>query len=351
VAYRLFGALTHDIGIDLGTSNTLVYVKGRGIMIDEPSVVAIDKRTKRVLQVGAEAKKMQGRTPASLAVVRPLVDGVVSDFEVTEQMLRYFIGRVHQEAFSLLPRPRAIITVPSGITEVERRAVEDAAAGGGARSVLLVEEPIAAALGARLPIREPAGTVIVDIGGGTTEVAVLSLGGIVSSRSINVAGDRCNEDIIRFARDEFGLLLGERTAEEIKHKIGAAYIVGHRRLEGHLRGRDLVTGLPKSVLVTGEQLNQALSGTLQRILDTIRGAIEEAPPELVADLMERGITLTGGGALLQGLDRLIAAEIGMPVHLADDPLTCVVRGTGSLLEDLESGRDLLLIPRPARALS
>lgn len=342
--------LSRDIGIDLGTTNTLLYVKGRGILIDEPSSVAVNVKNGEIVAVGREAARMSGRTPASLKVVWPLEGGVVSDYEVTEQMLRHFLERVHQEAFSLMPRPSCVISIPSELTEVERRAVEDAAIGAGARKVLLVEEPIAAALGSRLPIREAAGSIIVDIGGGTTEVAVLSLGGIVSARSSRIAGRRFNEDIIRFVRDEFGLVIGDQTAEDLKHRIGAAYLVGHRRLEASLRGRDLVSGLPKSILVTGEQLNQALAASLLSLLDTIRQTMEEAPPEVVADLMERGITLAGGGALLRGIDRLISAELGMTVQIADDPLTAVVRGTGVILEDIEDQRDLLLAPRSSQAL-
>lgn len=341
----LFGGLSHDIGIDLGTANTLVYVKGRGIVIDEPSVVALNVKTKQILSIGAEAKGMLGRTPSSIVAIRPLVDGVVSDFEVTEQMLRYFIEKVHRQAFTLFPRPRVVIGIPSGVTEVEKRAVEDAALGAGARQVFLIEEPVAAAIGARLPIHDPAGSVIVDIGGGTTEVAMISLGGIVSSKSIRVAGDQMTADIIQFARDEYNLLLGERTAEDIKMKIGTAYLVGHKRLEAQMRGRDLISGLPKSILVTGEQMNQALSKSIQQIVDTIKSTLEESPPELVADLMDRGIILSGGGALLRGLDRIITEEANMPVHLVDDPLTCVVRGTGLVLEDMESLQDVLLTPR------
>jgi rod shape-determining protein MreB len=342
VINRIFGAFSHDIGIDLGTANTLVYVRGKGIVIDEPSVVAVNTKTKQILAIGNAAKRMVGRTPANIVATRPLVDGVVSDFEVTEQMLRYFIEKVHKEAFTVFPRPRVVIGIPSGVTEVEKRAVQDAAINAGARQAFLIEEPVAAAIGARLPVNDPQGSMIVDIGGGTTEVAMISLGGIVSSRSLRIAGDELNEDIIQFARDEFSLLLGERTAEEIKISIGSAYLTGHKRLEATMRGRDLVSGLPKSILVTGEQINQALSRSIRTIVEAIKVTIEETPPELVADIMDRGIYLAGGGALLRGLDKLITKETQMPVKIAPDPLTCVVRGTGLVLEDIETLKEVLV---------
>jgi rod shape-determining protein MreB and related proteins len=342
VINRIFGAFSHDIGIDLGTANTLVYVRGKGIVIDEPSVVAVNTKSKQILAIGNAAKRMVGRTPANIVATRPLVDGVVSDFEVTEQMLRYFIEKVHKEAFTVFPRPRVVIGIPSGVTEVEKRAVQDAAINAGARQAFLIEEPIAAAIGARLPVNDPQGSMIVDIGGGTTEVAMISLGGIVSSRSLRIAGDELNEDIIQFARDEFSLLLGERTAEEIKISIGSAYLTGHKRLEATMRGRDLVSGLPKSILVTGEQINQALSRSVRTIVEAIKVTIEETPPELVADIMDRGVYLAGGGALLRGLDKLINKETQMPVKIAPDPLTCVVRGTGLVLEDIETLKEVLV---------
>lgn len=338
---KFFGLFSKDIGIDLGTANTLVYVKGRGIVINEPSVVAINTKTKQILAIGEEAKKMVGRTPAYIVANRPLVDGVVSDFEVTEQMLRYFIQKVHKESFSLFPRPRVVIGIPSGVTEVEKRAVEEAATSAGARQAFLIEEPMAAAIGARLPIQDASGSMIVDIGGGTTEVAVISLGGVVTNKSIRIAGDELNEDIIQYAKDEFNLFLGERTAEEIKINIGSAAPI-KENLEMVMRGRDVLTGLPKSVSVNDEQVREALNKSVQQIVDTIKISIEETPPELVADIMDRGIILVGGGALLRGLDRLAAEQTQMPVHIADEPLTCVVRGTGLVLEDLESLKEVLV---------
>lgn len=338
---KFLGFFSHDIGIDLGTANTLVYVRGKGIVINEPSVVAINQKTKQILAIGDDARRMVGRTPANIVAIRPLVDGVVSDFEVTEQMLKHFIEKVHKEKFTLVPRPRVVIGIPYGVTEVERRAVEEAALNAGAREVFLVEEPVSAAVGARLPIQEATGTMIVDIGGGTTEVAIISLGGIVSSRSIRIAGDEMNEDIINYARDQFNLMLGLRTAEEIKIAIGSAY-PQKERMEMPMRGRDLVTGLPKEIIVNDEQIRKAISKSVTILVDSIRTTIEETPPELVADIMDRGIVLGGGGALLRGLDLLISQSTGTAVHIADDPLTCVARGTGIILEDLENLREILL---------
>lgn len=338
---NLWGYFSHDIGVDLGTANTLVYVRGKGIVINEPSVVAINQKSKQILAIGNEARKMVGRTPAHIVAVRPLVDGVVSDFEVTEQMLKYFIDRVHREKFSLFPRPRVVVGIPYGVTEVERRAVEEAALNAGARQVFLIEEPVAAAIGARLPIQEATGNMIVDIGGGTTEVAVISLGGIVASRSLRIAGDEMNQDIINFARDKFNLLLGERTAEEIKITVGSA-IEPKEKLLAPMRGRDLVSGLPKEIETTDEQIRGALGKSVRQIVEAIRVTMEETPPELVADIMGKGIVLCGGGALLRGLDKLVAQETKTKVHVADDPLTSVVRGTGMVLEDLESLKGVLL---------
>lgn len=338
---KFFGYFSHDVGIDLGTANTLVYVKGKGIVINEPSVVALNTKTKQILAIGDEAKKMVGRTPANIVATRPLVDGVVSDFEITEQMLKYFIDKVHKESFTLFPRPRVVVGIPSGVTEVEKRAVEDAAINAGARQSFLIEEPMAAAIGARLPIQDPAGSMIVDIGGGTTEVAVISLGGIVASRSLRIAGDELNEDIIQFARDEFNLLLGERTAEEIKIAIGSAY-PSDEKLEAVMRGRDLVTGLPKSITISTDHVIKAMSKSITQIVDAVKMTVEETPPELVADIMDRGIILAGGGGLLRGLDKLLQLSTKMPVHIADDPLTSVVRGTGLVLEDIESLKDVLV---------
>jgi rod shape-determining protein MreB len=338
---RLLGLLSHDIGIDLGTANTLVYVRGQGIIINEPSVVAINIKTKQVLAIGEEAKQMVGKTPANIVATRPLVDGVVSDFEVTEQMLKYFINKVHKERYSLFPRPRVVVGIPSGVTEVEKRAVEDAAASAGARQTFLIEEPMAAAIGSRLPIHEAAGSMIVDIGGGTTEVAIISLGGIVASRSLRIAGDELSEDIIQYARDRFSLQIGERTAENIKLAAGSA-IPHPDQKPVPMRGRDLLTGLPKQVMVTPEQVREAMARSVWEIVDAIKATIEETPPELVADIMDRGIYLAGGGALLRGLDRLVEAETKMPVHIAEDPLTAVVRGTGLVLEDIDSLKEVLV---------
>lgn len=338
---RLFGAFSHDVGIDLGTANTIVYVRGKGIVINEPSVVAINQRTKQVLAIGQEAQVMVGKTPAHIVATRPLVDGVISDFDVTEQMLKYFIDRVHKERFSLLPRPRVLIGIPYGVTEVERRAVEEAAINAGARQAFLIEEPVAAAIGARLPIQEATGCMIVDIGGGTTEVAVISMGGIVASRSIRTAGDEMNQDIIDFARDNFNLLLGERTAEKIKIEIGSAYPM-KEKFERPMRGRDLVTGLPREVMINDEQVRRATAKSITVIVEAVKVTIEETPPELIADIMERGIVLAGGGALLRDFDVLISHATQTKVFIADDPLTCVARGTGVVLEDLETLESVLL---------
>jgi len=338
---RIFGKLSHDVGIDLGTANTLVYVKGKGIIINEPSVVALNKKTGRILAIGKEAKKMVGKTPSHIIATRPLVDGVISDFEVTEQMLKYFIEKVHKESFALLPRPRVVVGVPSGVTEVEKKAVLDATLSAGAREAYLIEEPMAAAIGVRLPIQEAAGNMIVDIGGGTTEVAVISLGGIVASRSLRIAGDELNENIIQFARDESNLLLGEKTAENIKIGIGSAYQM-EEKMETIMRGRDLVTGLPKEVTIDNDQVRKALSRSVKILIDNIKATIEETPPELVADIMTGGIILVGGGGMLRGLDKLVSEQTKMPVKVADDPLTAVARGAGIVLEDVEKLKEVLV---------
>jgi rod shape-determining protein MreB len=329
----LLGLFAKDLGIDLGTANTLVYVRERGVVISEPSVVATDRRTGRVLAVGAEAKKMVGRTPANITAVRPLKDGVIADFETVESMLRYFIRKVH-DPLPFMPRPRVIIGVPSGVTEVEKRAVQDAALNAGSREAYLIEEPMAAAIGAGLPIHEAAGSMIVDVGGGTTEVAVISLGGIVLSRSIRVGGDEIDEQIVQFARREHDLYIGERTAEETKIATGSAYPVVEE-LRTNMRGRDLVSGLPKEVDVTMGDIRDAISGPVNLIVEAVKLSIEETPPELLADIMDQGIILAGGGALLKGLDVRLQEETKMPVHIADDPLQCVVRGTGMCLENIE----------------
>lgn len=339
---KLFRLISKDIGIDLGTANTLVYVRGKGIVLNEPSVVAINQKTGQILAVGTEAKRMVGRTPAHIVAIRPLVSGVVSDFEVTEKMLKYFFDRVHREGIAYLPhRPRVVVGVPCGGTEVERRAVEEAARNAGAREVYLVEEPMAAAIGAQLPIQEPGGNFVIDIGGGTTEVAVISLGGIVFSKSLRIAGDRLDEDIIRYSRDEFRLLIGERTAEEAKIAVGSAKDVGEDR-ETIIRGRGLATGLPQEMIVTESQLREAMHGSIRVLVDAIKTTIEKTPPELVADLMTRGIIMAGGGSLLKGLAELISDETEVPVRIVDDPLTAVVRGAGLILEDIDGLREILL---------
>jgi len=337
----IFSNLSNDIGIDLGTANTLVYVKGKGIMINEPSVVAINKRTGQVLAIGKEAKRMVGKTPGHIVATRPLVDGVVSDFEVTTQMLKYFIEKVHKDSFSFSPRPRVLIGIPSVITEVEKKAVIDAAMNAGAREAYLIEEPMAAAIGARLPVTDARGNMVVDIGGGTSEIAVISLGGVVSARSLRVAGDEMNEDIIRYCRDEFNLLIGEKTAEEIKISVGSAYTL-KEQLTIPIRGRDLVSGLPKEVIVNDSQIREAISRSIRIIVNNVKTVIEETPPELLSDIMQRGIILAGGGSLIRGLDKLIANQTEMPVRMMEDPLTAVVRGTGIVLEDLEVLKHVLV---------
>ena len=337
----ILGKFSHDIGIDLGTANTLVYVRGKGIVVNEPSVVAINTKNRQILAIGDEAKRMVGKTPANIVATRPLVDGVVSDFEITEQMLRYFIEKVHRESFVLFPRPRVVIGIPSGVTEVERRAVEDAATNAGARQAFLIEEPMAAAIGSGLSIHDAAGSMVVDIGGGTSEVAVISLGGIVASRSIRIAGDELTEDIISYCKEEFSLHIVERTEESIKINIGSAVKL-NKILEAPVRGRDMVTGLPKEIIVNSNQVRQALAKSVRSIVDAVKYTIEETPPELLADIMDKGVYLAGGGALLRGLDALLAQQTKMPVHIAADPLTSVARGTGMVLEDLDSLKDVLV---------
>lgn len=338
---KILGKFSKDVGIDLGTATTLVYVKGKGIIINEPSVVAINQKTGQVLAIGVEAKRMVGRTPAHISATRPLKEGVISDFEVTEQMLRYFIHKIHKDSFSLFPRPRIIIGIPSGITEVEKKAVKDAALSAGAREVYLVEEAMAAAIGARLPVQEAIGNMIVDIGGGTTDIAVISLGGIVASQTLKIAGDKLNQDIINYAHDELRLVLGERTAEDVKISIGSAYKLDEV-LEAPIRGRDLSTGLPKEIIVNSDQIREALYASNEAIITAIKETIEQTPPELISDLMNRGIVLVGGGSLLRGLDKLIHEETKMPVRIIDDPLTAVARGAGIILEDLDKLRDVLV---------
>ena len=339
----LFGAFSRDLGIDLGTANTLVHVRGKGIVISEPSVVAIDKKTKEVKAVGAEAKAMVGKTPANIIAVRPLKDGVIADFDVVEKMITHFIKKAHDRSFGVIsPRPRVVVGVPSGVTQVEMRAARDAALNANARDAYVVEEPMAAAIGAGLPVDEPMGSLIVDIGGGTTEVAVISLGGIVINHSIRTAGDEIDEAIINFARREYNLLIGERMAEKVKIAAGSAYPLDEE-IKVVLRGRDLLTGLPKAVEVSSVEIREGISGPVNTIVAEVRAALEETPPELVADIMEYGIMLAGGGALLHGLDRRIAAETKMPVHIAEDPLSCVARGAGKMVEEFHNPvyRDIL----------
>jgi rod shape-determining protein MreB len=338
---KIFGKFSKDIGIDLGTANTLVYVKDKGIVINEPSVVAINKRNDQVIAVGEDAKKMVGKTPAYIQITKPLVGGVISDFEVTEKMIRYFINKVHQESFSFIPRPRVVIGIPLDITEVERKAVEDATKSAGAREVYLIEQPLAAAIGSHLPIQESTGFMIVEMGGGTTEIAVISLGGIVTFTTLPIAGNELDGNIVNYARENFNLLLGERTAENIKIKISTV-ASDFEKQETTMRGRDLITGLPKEVTISNQQVKEAIYRSVKKIVEAIRDTLEKTPPELVADIYERGLVLSGGGALLRGLDKMIYQEIKIPVHIADDPLTSVVRGTGVILEDLDNLREVLL---------
>jgi len=337
---KFFGYFSKDLGIDLGTANTLVYVHGQGVVINEPSVVAVNEKTGQILSIGREARGMVGRTPAHIAVTRPLVDGVISDFEVTEQMLKFFIDKVHKEAFSIIPRPKVVIGIPSQITEVEKRAVEDAARNAGARDVYLVEEPVASAIGARIPIHHAVGNMIVDIGGGTADIAVLSLGGIVVSKNLKIAGDKFNQDIIRYMRDEYKLLIGEMAAERVKKSIGSAYPI-KGKVEDVVRGRDLISGLPKEVTVEGSEIREAMAHSIKTLVNAVKAAVEATPPELVSDLIQNGIVLTGGGALLRELDTLIEEETKIPVRIAEDPLMSVVIGTGIILENLDEYADVL----------
>jgi rod shape-determining protein MreB len=352
---KILSYISEDIAIDLGTANSLVYVRGRGIVITEPSVVAVNKKTGQVLAIGEEAKKMVGRTPAHIVATRPLVSGVVSDFETTEQMLRYFIQKAHRRRFIFGPKPRVIVGIPCGITEVEKRAVCDAAKNAGARAVFLIEEPMAAAIGSRLDIQEAGGNFVVDIGGGTTEVAMISLGGIVVAKSLRVAGDRLNEDIIQWSQNEYKLLIGERTAEAIKIGIGSVYfpktikskekkpkdkLLNKKQMS--MRGRNLVTGLPEEILVSDKDIQKAIEKSVKHIVTEVKIAIEETPPELLADIMVSGIQLSGGGALLRGLGALIEKETKIPTKIIEDPMTAVARGAGMVLENLDQLREVLV---------
>lgn len=339
------GIFAKDIGIDLGTANTLVHVKGKGIVIREPSVVAINKNTKAILAVGDDAKSMIGRTPGDIVAIRPMKDGVIADFDVTQNMLKYFIRRAMGTGF--ISKPRVVICVPSGVTEVEKRAVEDATLAAGAKEAYLIEEPMAAAIGADLPVEEPSGSMIVDIGGGTSEVAVISLGGIVTSKSLRVAGDEFDTAIVLFVKKEYNLMIGERTAEQIKITIGNAFLKPKEEYM-EVRGRDLITGLPKNVTLSSSEINEALKEPITAIIDSIKFTLEKTPPELAADIMDKGIMLGGGGALLSGLDKLIKEETGMPVTIAENPLDCVAIGTGKVLEEIEALRRVLITPRKLR---
>ena len=335
------GLFSNDMGIDLGTATTLVYVKGEGVVLCEPSVVAIEKDTNRVVAVGDEAKKMLGRTPGNIVAIRPMKDGVISDFEITEAMLKYFIKKVHRRR--VLVRPAMVIAIPSGITEVEKRAVRDSAERAGARHVDLIEEPKAAAVGVGLPVEEAAGNMIIDIGGGTTEFAVISLGGLVYSKSIRIAGDEMDGAVMEYLRKTYNLLIGERTAEEIKIRIGSAYPL-EEELTMDVRGRDLIAGLPKTITITSEEVREALQSPVQSIVDASKATLENTPPELAADLIDRGIVMAGGGSLLRGMDKRISEETGLPVHVADDPLTAVVLGTGQTLNMPSRLRRRLVVP-------
>jgi len=336
----LLGLFSLDLGIDLGTCNTLVYVRGKGIIVHEPSWVAIEKRTRRVVAIGTQAKQMVGRTPANIVTIRPIRDGVISEFEITQAMLAYFIGQVHQQAIVPLPRPRVVVGISTGATEVEKRAVFDATMAAGAREVYLIEEPIAASIGAGLPLAETSGSMIVDIGGGTSEIAINSMGSIVVSRSLRVAGDEMDQDITEYIRDKYSLFIGEQMAEQIKWGIGSAFPFETEKTM-QVKGRNLITGLPEAIDVSSIEIRDALNSSLQVIIDTIKDALDEAPPEISSDLLDSGICLTGGGSLLNGLVPRLSEELKMHVWLADDPLTCVARGAGVILEDIPRFQHLL----------
>jgi rod shape-determining protein MreB len=337
---RFYNMMGSDIGIDLGTANTLVYLRDHGIIINEPSVVALNQKTSRVVAVGTDAKQMLGRTPGHVVAIRPLVDGVISDFEVTEEMLAHFINKA-QKISKKQGRPRVVIGVPSSITNVETRAVRDAAMNAGAREVYIVEEPMAAAIGIRLPIKDPVGSMIIDIGGGTTDIAVISLGGIVNSKNLKIAGDRFNSDIISYIRDEFKILIGERTAENVKIAIGSA-TKPREPMEAAIRGRDLLTGLPREVIVTDADIRESLAQSVQVLVDSTKEVLETTPPEILSDVMNRGIVLVGGGALIHGIPDILSQNLKIPVTTADDPLTAVARGTGIVIEHIDDYREVLI---------
>ncbi len=337
---KFFNLFSQDMGIDLGTASTLVYVPGKGIIINEPSVVAVNQKTGQIVAIGNDAKNMAGRTPAHISVIRPLVEGVISDFETTEEMLAYFIRKVNRNKF--LSRPAVVIGIPTNVTEVETRAVRDAAKNAGSRKVYIVEQPMAAAIGVKCPIHEPIGNIIVDIGGGTSDIAVISLKGIVVSKSLRVAGDRLDQDIIQYVRDEFKLLIGGKTAEDVKMAIGSAMTIKGQDMEATIRGRDLITGLPREVAVTDGDIREAISKSLRSLANAVKEVIEETPPELISDIMHRGIILVGGGSLLKGLSEYLEKETKIPVYVAEDPLTVVARGMGIILENLEDFREVLI---------
>lgn len=337
---KLRRIFSHDIGIDLGTANTLVYLRGRGIVINEPSVVAVNQKTGQVVAVGAEAKAMLGRTPEHIKAIRPLVDGVISDFEVTEEMLAYLLSKA-QEGSRKIMSPRVVVGVPSGITSVEIRAVRDAAKNAGAGVVHIIEEPMAAAIGMRLPVHDPVGSMVVDIGGGTSDIAVISLGGVVRAKNLRIAGDRFNQDIISYVRNQFKILIGEKTAESVKF-VATALVPEAAPLEARVKGRDLVTGLPREVIITDSDIREALGGSIEALVLAIREVLEITPPEVISDVIERGIFLAGGGALLRGLPELLETELGIPIHVASDPLSAVARGTGVILEDVGKFSNILI---------
>jgi rod shape-determining protein MreB len=336
---KFYKLISNDIGIDLGTSNTLVYLKGHGIVINEPSVVAVNIKTNQILAVGAQAKEMLGRTPGHIKAIRPLVEGVISDFEITEEMLSYLINKADKMS-KKLARPRVLIGVPSGTTNVETRAVYDAARSAGAREVFLVEEPMAAAIGIRLPVKDPVGSMIIDIGGGSTDIAVISLGGIVKSKNLKIAGDRFDNEIITYMRDEFKILIGERTAEMVKIAVGS--VIQGEYMETEVHGRDLLTGLPREVVVTDSDIREALSGSIKDLVEGVKDMLETTPPEILSDIMHRGITLSGGGALILGLDQLLQRVLKIPVYVVEDPLSAVARGMGVILDDISLYQEVLI---------
>lgn len=337
---RLYKAMSHNIGIDLGTANTLVYVSGRGIVINEPSVVAVNQKTGRVVAVGNQAKQMVGRTPGHIVAVKPVIDGVISDFEVTEEMLTYLINKSQKDDKKMFG-PRVVVGVPSGITNVEIRAVRDATRNAGAREVHIVEEPMAAAIGMRLPVNEPVGSMVIDIGGGTSDIAVISLGGVVRSKNLRIAGDKLNQDIISYIRSEFKILIGEKTAESIKIAIGSV-LPDNSPTEASVKGRDLVTGLPREVIITDSDMREAMSQSVDTLVDSVKEVLETTPPEILSDIMHRGVYLAGGGALIKGLDQMIEECVKIPVHITEDPLTAVARGTGIILENMKEFEEVLI---------